>query len=708
MRRIKKIFSVFFLATLCLLFVFGNSPNQESAAEYFEKAFYYEDVQGDLQKAIELYEQILKQFPENRKIAAKAQLQIGICLEKLGLQEAEKAFQKVVDNFPDQAATVKMAREKLATLVGAQAIIQKVEQDLSIQKVWSGPGVDTLGGISPDGKLLTFTDWTTGDLAVRELANGKNRRITDKGPWTKSTAFAFFSKWSMDGQSIAYSWWDPDPEGEHFELRLIGLEESQPRILFEHKVTPAADVFPLDWHPDGKRILCYFGREPDTYELGFISVVDRTVQVLKSFKVIGGIPWNFAISPDGRTIAYDRFSEQDPKNRDIFLLSTDGTHEQRLSGHPASDYVCDWTADGRFLLFGSDRTGVQGLWTVQVKDGKTLGAPLLLKADMGSAYPIGCTLQNQFYYGYRNISRDVYLAEIDPVSGQFLAPPTKKVQLYEGSNVFPEFSPDGKYFVSISIRGFSPRVKYLLCLHSIESDKIRELDSGGLSVLLWSNPQWRPDGKAISLVVKDSQGGYGIYLLELESGKVSPLVLFTKEEAIYRHRWANDGQTLFLTKSENKKPSSIYTYDLKTGEEKVLTSSPDDIRDIDISPDGQWLAFLDRGMKRSLRIVPTAGGAPQRVHSFDVMGRFSITPAWSADGKYIFFSSKANPADTEWDMWRFSLEDKRVIKINPQGVSFKYLSLHPDGRHMIFSTEYEAPSEIWVIENFLPKTKTRK
>jgi Tol biopolymer transport system component len=379
-----------------------------------------------------------------------------------------------------------------------------------------------------------------------------------------------------------------------------------------------------------------------------------------------------------------------------------------LSDHPASDFVCDWTADGRFLLFGSDRTGVQGLWTVQVKDGKALGAPVLLKADMGPVYPIGCTLQNQFYYGYRNSSRDVYLAEIDPVSGQFLAPPVKKVRLYEGSNVFPEFSPDGKCFVSISIRGFSPRFKYLLCLHSLENDEIRELDCGGLSVVLASFPQWRPDGKAISLTGKDSQSGYGIYLLELESGKVSPLVLFTREEPIYRHRWANDGQTLFLTKGEQNKPNSIYAYDLKTGQEKALTSSPDDIRDIDISPDGQWLAFLDQGLKRSLGIIPTAGGAPQRFHSFDVMGRFFITPAWSADGKYIYFSSKANPADSEWDMWRFSVEDKKVIKISPQGVSFRYLSLHPDGRHMVFSTEYEAPSEIWVMENFLPKAKAQK
>ena len=125
MRSAKKIFFAFFLAGLCSFFVFGNSTSQESAAEIFEKAFYYEDVQGDLEKAIELYEQVLKQFPENREIAAKAQLRIGLCYEKLGFKEAEKAFQKVVDNYPDQTEAVKLAREKLSILERARAIIEE-------------------------------------------------------------------------------------------------------------------------------------------------------------------------------------------------------------------------------------------------------------------------------------------------------------------------------------------------------------------------------------------------------------------------------------------------------------------------------------------------------------------------------------------------------------------------------------------------------
>jgi len=116
MRNRRKTFLTLFLTSVCLIFVFGNKNSQESAAEYFEKAFYYEDVQGDLQKAIELYEQVLKQFPENREIAAKAQLHIGLCYEKLGLKEAQKAFQGVIDKYPEQTEVVKSAKERIARL----------------------------------------------------------------------------------------------------------------------------------------------------------------------------------------------------------------------------------------------------------------------------------------------------------------------------------------------------------------------------------------------------------------------------------------------------------------------------------------------------------------------------------------------------------------------------------------------------------------
>ena len=58
------------------------------------------------------------------------------------------------------------------------------------RQVWIGPGADIEGAPSPDGKFLSFVDWDTGDLAIRDLETGTNRRLTNKGPWEKPEEFA--------------------------------------------------------------------------------------------------------------------------------------------------------------------------------------------------------------------------------------------------------------------------------------------------------------------------------------------------------------------------------------------------------------------------------------------------------------------------------------------------------------------------------------
>ena len=111
MSQKKKLFTVIFLLVGVSL-LFSNLTQQESAKELFEKAVYLEETKGDLEKAIAAYDRIIKEYPDERALAAKAQLQIGLCFEKLGLKEAEKAFQKVVDNYPDQAEGIHLERAR--------------------------------------------------------------------------------------------------------------------------------------------------------------------------------------------------------------------------------------------------------------------------------------------------------------------------------------------------------------------------------------------------------------------------------------------------------------------------------------------------------------------------------------------------------------------------------------------------------------------
>src|SRR5512139_1956760 len=218
----------------------------------FEKALALEEAQARLPEAIALYQKIVDQAGD-KSLAARAQLRIGICHQKLGRKEAQSAFQKVIDNYPEQVETVRLAREQLSLLRRAGDLVEKGDRQPAIRLLWSGPEAAISGAPSPDGKHLSFTDWSTGDLAVRDLETGKNRRLTNKGSWDQSDDQADSSLWSPDGTQIAFEW---ETDGnQRLELRVVGLEGSGLRTLYRAGEDEWATLY--GWSPDGRHILAH-------------------------------------------------------------------------------------------------------------------------------------------------------------------------------------------------------------------------------------------------------------------------------------------------------------------------------------------------------------------------------------------------------------------------------------------------------------------
>ena len=99
-------------AALALTFALAWSAAaaaQQTAEDLYQAALHQEQVQGDLQQAITLYQRILSEHPNNRVVAANAQLHIGLCYETLGLTEAPRAYQRVIDNYPAADAGLRRA-----------------------------------------------------------------------------------------------------------------------------------------------------------------------------------------------------------------------------------------------------------------------------------------------------------------------------------------------------------------------------------------------------------------------------------------------------------------------------------------------------------------------------------------------------------------------------------------------------------------------
>ncbi len=93
-----------------------------------------------------------------------------------------------------------------------------------------------------------------------------------------------------------------------------------------------------------------------------------------------------AVSPDGRWIAANRWAEG---RHDVVILDGDGRLAQAVTRDRALDMAPAWTADGRHLVWSSDRTGIPNVLAVEV-DPVTgdAGAPrLLTNVRTGAAFP---------------------------------------------------------------------------------------------------------------------------------------------------------------------------------------------------------------------------------------------------------------------------------------------------------------------------------
>ncbi len=686
---------LFLLAGASLLF--SGLVQKESAKELFEKALYLEETKGDLESAVEVYQRIVEEFPAERKTAAQSLYHIGLCYEKLGLEEAQKAFQKIIDIYPEQTYMVKGARDKVALLISAQDMLGKGEKKFRVRRIWddAGGSIFTLGTPSPDGRYVSFVDWENfGNLGVRDLVKGKSRLITKIESWDAGE-MAFNGVFSPDGSQIAYCWQNKEGIGE---VRVIKRDGSQPRILYGNK--ESGFPWPAAWSLDGKHILTFLRIEGKHTTIAFISSTNGSVRVIKTLGPCPPSPkLRMSLSPDGRYIAYNFIQREESREHDIFLLSADGRHHTPLIEHPADDTVIGWAPEGKGVLFKSDRTGSQGIWFVQVADEKPQGAPQLLRAETGNFEVLGMAQDGSLFYSPRSGWSDIYTATIDPTTWKIKSQPIKIVQEFESFNSAPDCSPDGEYLVCRSSR---KGLDAALLIRSFSTGETRELvPKRGIS-LNFHCLRWSPDGKAI-LGVGSYKGRYNyLFAIDSQTGDVEIIAEpDEKKGVIHRPDWAPDGKAVFFYRL-SKDAYPIYRLDLKTSEEKEIYSPPKGrVYALTLSPDGQQLAFES---DNKLMVLAVTGGEPKELTPVKKLS----TIAWTRDSKYILYGLTRDK-DYTVDLWRIPAEGGEPKKLNLAMPALMHLGTHPDGQRIVFTAQSRPfKAEIWVMENFLPSEEKKK
>ena len=111
----------------CLLLSADNLL-ASSVEETYQAALTQEKGEGNLEEAIRLYQQVIEAHEKGKgdeKMAARAQLRIGVCQEKLGLAQARQTYEAVRDKYPDQPQVVTEAAQRLGSTHQREAVIEE-------------------------------------------------------------------------------------------------------------------------------------------------------------------------------------------------------------------------------------------------------------------------------------------------------------------------------------------------------------------------------------------------------------------------------------------------------------------------------------------------------------------------------------------------------------------------------------------------------
>jgi hypothetical protein len=90
----------------------GGPAAGQTSAELLQKGIYTQETVGDLDTAIRIYRQVVASASESRALGAQAQFRLAVCLLKKGDRAAAaKAFEQLIQDYPEQKELVAQARE---------------------------------------------------------------------------------------------------------------------------------------------------------------------------------------------------------------------------------------------------------------------------------------------------------------------------------------------------------------------------------------------------------------------------------------------------------------------------------------------------------------------------------------------------------------------------------------------------------------------
>ena len=492
-------------------------------------------------------------------------------------------------------------------------------------------------GFVTDGNRLYFNEMVAGKSVLAQASTAGGETSQTPMPWPES--------WIIDisprGNELLIG-----KEGRapgQFALWILPLPAGSPRRVGALETSGSAS-----WLPDGEHI-AFVQKRSEVYR----ARTDGTeVQRIFSRPDIG----NVVFSPDGRHICFN-VSDPQTDSTTIWEARTDGSDAHRLLSagwnKPEREYVGNWTADGKNILFLSRRDRLTEIWLLPQSPGwlfqRTPEPVRLTSGPISYLSPVPSKDGKQlFVLGSQARSE---LVRYDSKSGQFLP------FLSGISAGHVEFSRDGKWVTYVSYpentlwrrRADGSEAQQLtyppllvvqphwspdgtrIAFTGIEPDKpwriyIVPAGGGAIEPLLMENrsqldPVWSPDGNSIIFGrIESREEKLNLQLIDLKTRKLSDI---PDSEGRWVPSWSPDGNKLVAV---DRTDEILSVFDFKTQKWSELARSTEQITDVHFSHDGKAIYYQDFG-DNAVHRVPLTGGKVETVLSLKDLRRPDL-PYW--------------------------------------------------------------------------------
>lgn len=260
------------------------------------------------------------------------------------------------------------------------------------------------------------------------------------------------------------------------------------------------------------------------------------------------------------------FSSLRPSNWDIFHFESPGAEPTRLTDHPGLDYDAEFSPDGRWVIFTSERRGNPDLFAIDLAEG---GEPRLLidspmMEDQATISPDGRTMA---FVSTRDGNSDIFSMPFDPNTTQRMDAAENLTENPRG-DFRPAFSPDGERIAFSSDRdipayghpvfGFTRQRDGQVYVMDADGENQERLTEAGN----WNgSPEWSPDGEMIYFYsdsprelegpptspILGQEGGFRIWTINVDGS--NPQALTPEGVEALAPALTPDGRLAFQTRS---------------------------------------------------------------------------------------------------------------------------------------------------------------